>query len=291
MGMRPAAPRPAGPSLRAVHLVVAASLATVLAGGCGTFLAAEEDPPTPPAGNADADADGAGPINDAAAAPDSATNEGGTCPGGSAPEPLTLVASADTSFTRDCNGDNTYGREDFMHVGLENGLGVGLVRFHLTDAEAALLAGATIVGGRLDLTANPNCGACGGGLPTKAGTISIHPLRPDWDEGSTGGEGDGADRCRREKGKGWGNDRPPSSGTSIQGGGVDFDDAADTTAVADDAKSVTIYLAGSTITARDAIAAKRISLLVRMVSGGRMLVATHEKSSTDAPKLEITYCK
>ena len=200
--------------LRAVHLAGAAALGAALACGCGTLLPTEDAPPVA-APDAVGTADSAPqPVNDAAP-PDA----GGSCPDGSEPEQLTLLASADTSFSAECDGNNTYGSEPFMHVGLDQGRGVGLVRFELSNAEADLLAGGTIVDGRLDLSAFPDCPACGSGLPTKAGTIAVHALRSDWREGTSGGNGDGADRCRRETDKGWGPDRPPDDGTDIAGAG------------------------------------------------------------------------
>ena len=286
--MRTGVSGPTSPSLplRAVHLAGAAALAY----GCGTLLPTE-DAPRGAAPDAAGTADSAPRPVDDAAPPDAAAEAGASCPDGSEPQQLTLVASAATTFSAECDGNTTYGSEPVMDVGLDQGRGVGLVRFDLADPEADLLAGGTIVGGRLDLSASPNCPACGSGLPTQAGTIAVHPLRPDWREGASGGAGNGADRCRRETDKGWGPDRAPGTGTDIAGGGVDYDEAADTTAVPDDAEAVTIFLDDRTITARNAVPSKRISFLLRMPSGGRMLVATREKSSDEAPRLAIRYCK
>ena len=205
---------------------------------------------------------------------------------------VAIEATADTSFASTCAGTITNGGADNMHVGLDNGTGVGLVRFDLGDATAAKLQGRRIVGGRLHLHSNPNCQGCGLGLAAQSGTLSVHPLRPDWDEGTSGGLAAGADRCRREKGKGWGTaDRAPSSDTKITGGGVDFDESSDSALVDAETDKLTIPLRPEMISARGSIAAKQVAFLLRMVSGGRMIVATHEEGAALAPLLEIDACE
>lgn len=205
---------------------------------------------------------------------------------------VAIEATADTSFASTCAGTITNGGTDNMHVGSDNGAGVGLVRFDLGDDTAAKLEGRRIIGGRLRLHSNPNCQVCGLGLAAQSGTMTVHPLRPDWDEGTSGGLAAGADRCRRAKGTGWGAvDRAPSSETKITGGGVDFDETSDSALVAADTDELTVDLRPEVISARGSIAAKRVAFLLRMVSGGRMIVATHEEGAALAPLLEIDACE
>ncbi|MBN9162931.1 MAG: hypothetical protein J0I07_18350 [Myxococcales bacterium] len=250
--------------------------------GCGSFDSGEVA--TPP---------DAGPGEDASAArPDADTSVDAATDAPCTPMTVTIEATADTSFASTCAGTVTNGGTDNMHVGLDNGAGVGLVRFDLGDDTAAKLQSRRIIGGRLRLHSNRNSQACGLGPDPQSGTMSVHPLRPDWDEGTSGGLAAGADRCRRAKGKGWGAaDRAPSSDTKITGGGVDFDESSDSALVAADTDELTIQLRPEVISARGSIAAKQIAFVLRMVSGGRMIVATHEESAALAPRLEIDTCE
>lgn len=250
--------------------------------GCGSFDSGVVATTPPDAGPG---ADGSAPVPDADTSVDAAADAPCTR------MTVTIEATADTSFASTCAGTVTNGGADNMHVGLDNGAGVGLVRFDLRDDTAAKLQSRRIIGGRLRLHSNPNCQSCGFGLAPQSGTMSVHPLRPDWDEGTSGALAAGADRCRRAKGKGWGADRAPSSDTKITGGGVDFDDTSDSALVAADTGELTIDLRPEVVSARGSIAAKQVAFLLRMVSGGRMIVATREESAALAPRLEIDACE
>ncbi len=281
-----------------MHLLAALVPAGALAVGCTSFAANDEA--TEPI--ADASSDVARPIEEAGVvSPDAGPplEDGGVdadvsgpqlCPDGSNPLALQLLASADTTFASECNTNTSRGSDPILDLGKENGAGVGLLRFDVDPQNAVLLGAAKIVGGRLRLFANPNCNVCSSPIPTKQGQLFVHAMRPDWDEGGSGGNKSGADLCRRAAGSGWGASGSPGIDTKIAIG-VDFDDGADTTAVPENADEVTLFLGADTITARASINAKQIAFLLRMPNGGRMAVATREKSAAEAAELVVHYCQ
>jgi len=275
------------------YLLATTILAAVgLASGCTSFGASVEDgpPPTTPqqteAGATDANErptllDDSGAPADAADAADE--KETGKCPNGTPPIQIALSASADTSFTDECNvANDTRGSARYMHLGDNAGMTVGLVRFALSQQDAEFLKKHTLVGGRLELFASSDCALCPS-QPTLQGQIAVHSMRSDWDEN--------ADRCRRAPSAGWGLAGNPGKETPIAGGGVDFDDGPDTTTVPDGADAIAIPLRASTITARGSIAATGMIAFYLRMATGRMAVSTREQGAGAAPHLVVSYCK
>lgn len=216
-------------------------------------------------------------------------------PPAAAPDPPACVtseaeAAADTALFVDgaCDGNYSYGETNGLNVSV----GAAALRFVLDlDATKALARGKvariTIV-----LSTNPGCADCGaGGLPTRAGTLAVHVMRSDWDEGTAVGR-TGADGCRRKTGIGWGkNGDPPSAGTHLAPR-TDYDEiAAGVRSYADGATDIEIDLSAQAITDFRDLKGEGTSSVVSLYVKSTAQVILAARESGRPARLRVTRCE
>ncbi|HEY8074275.1 MAG TPA: hypothetical protein VIF62_09200, partial [Labilithrix sp.] len=221
---------------------------SALAAACGNLVGiGSADPPDPPPERASAATDPAASFRPKAEALP-------TC------DEVTIVlgATADTvvlyepSASMAYPSSNSYGRSDYLNVGLESQAGHfrgALVRFELDPDLSVAFAVDAIRSASLTVTAYPDCSGC----DVDAGVLSASPMRSDWDEGD-GSPYSGADPCRRtatQSGGGWGNApaatsssviRAPDDYASVPAGHARYEDAASRIEVALDPGAVRAFL-------------------------------------------------
>jgi len=261
--------------------VLASILGVVVTGAaCGAFGSDEpsEAPPAPAPDAGTPPAEAAAPA-DTGAEPDA----------GCATVERVLEGVADTTWGDGmCAGANTYG--DSLYLNLP------WTALAFADRAGAPVDFGAVVGARLELTADPNCKDCGGGLPTEPGQMLAFPLRTDWVERWTDGGVSyaGADECRRTAGNpglGWGSDpnKSATTGTKIAAG-IDYDDLAGTGDLTAGATSLSITLKPGAFTKRFPAGTTKVAVLLHRTA--LMVIAARDNVKGLAPpRLVLTECK
>lgn len=270
-------------ALAATLVFASAAAGAAIVSGCDAFDASGDTPAPPAEAGAPAD-------SGSNSAPDSGGGGGGGDAGGDAG--CTTVervfdVSKDTGWASNgCAMANSFG--DFEYLNFD------MVAMTFREPSDTGIDLATVTAMRLELAADPNCSGCAGGLPTKAGNVSIHPMRIDWVERvAVGGTYAGADACRRtdgNPGKGWGPDRPAGGGTMIASP-VDFDGLAGTLTLNNNDVAVKATLDPAAFKARfGGRTVIEIGVLLIRDSNGRIVIASKESKTLPKPRLILTTC-
>lgn len=273
--------------MRSLRFAVALGSLVGSIAGCGEILGGGDDPPTsttPPSSV------------DASEPQDSAilVDAGVVC---KKTHPVILTPDYDTCLDKDqCAGSISYGDGKFCYIANDRKL---IMRFNV-GGEAESVAGGRVVKAQLVLTDNRTAdgdpGYTANPLLSQAGTIRVHVMRNDWDEGN-GSAYSGADSCRRTHGNpshGWGPADAGASDASTISRPVDFEaDPVSTTTIGDAISAQTFELdatrLGSGFT-RFRNGGGELSLLVANDAPAAFIVGTRETKKSKQPLLLLDVC-